>query len=213
MVSIFLSNTLELLQSAELLFLITNKVIQPQFIEDSKLILAIHKYDLWWGYAFMGGLFPFYLLLKKHEYMMIYDCIKRALERHNYMIFRTTLHVVAKALGRELEASIKRIVNVMFALLGTPNIPLCLPFPLPVPTVCPDKPLHMSPIPDLNLPTLVGSSPNDNAELTVVSRSLSPISWHVDCDGWVIHIPTAPPKGWEDVWFLPRGPIGNRHSE
>ena len=64
----------------ELVFLIDNKVIQSYFIEDRKLILAIHKYDFWRHDSFVGGLFPRYLLIKKHKFIMIYDCIKRALE-------------------------------------------------------------------------------------------------------------------------------------
>ena len=102
---------------------------------------------------------------------------------------------MAKDLGKELEASIKEIVNAMFDLLGTPNIPLHLPFPLPVPTICVDKLLYTSRISDRNLPKSMGNSLSEIVELTVVSHSLSHVSWHVDYDDWVTHILTTPHKG------------------
>lgn len=57
LVSIFLSNTLDLLQSLELLEIITERVACDVYLPSNKLISIVQKYDMWEGEVEIGGLF------------------------------------------------------------------------------------------------------------------------------------------------------------
>ena len=81
------------------------------------------KYDLWNEDAFVWCLIPRYLLLASHDNMMVHASAKRALERHSYKIFKKIQKILAPILGRELEASIRRTINTLLDLQGTPNMP------------------------------------------------------------------------------------------
>ena len=56
-ISIFLSNAMDLLQSPKMLQVLARKVILPHFLVDNELTLAMQKYDLWNGMALVGGFF------------------------------------------------------------------------------------------------------------------------------------------------------------
>ena len=62
LISIFLSNAMDLMQFPDLLHTLAHKVIHPQYMADNKLILAMQKYDLWNGVALVGGLFSHFQL-------------------------------------------------------------------------------------------------------------------------------------------------------
>ena len=56
-ISIFLSNTMDLMKSPLLLQLLAQKVIQDHFIANNKLSITMQHYDLWSSMALVEGLF------------------------------------------------------------------------------------------------------------------------------------------------------------
>ena len=79
-ISIFLSNAMDLLQSPDMLQVLASKVIFPHFLMDNKLDMAMKKYDLWNGMALVGGLFSHFQLLQKHEYYVVLEAMKKAID-------------------------------------------------------------------------------------------------------------------------------------
>lgn len=80
LLSIFLWNALDLLQSLELLEIIVERLVCDVYLPANKLISTIEKYDMWEGESEIGGLFPRYLLQNGHAYVSLYDSIKNTLE-------------------------------------------------------------------------------------------------------------------------------------
>ena len=82
-ISIFLSNVMDLIQSLELLQGLGQKVILPYFLLDFKLEKAMQKYDLWNGMALVGGLFSHFQILQKHEYYNALEAMKKTINNCN----------------------------------------------------------------------------------------------------------------------------------
>lgn len=91
LISIFLSNMFDLLQSLSMLELIAAKVVKHVFLLGNKLLLAIQRYDLWEGNAHIGGIFLWHLLLSRHVFVSIYDNIKHTLEMQNFSYIQSAL--------------------------------------------------------------------------------------------------------------------------
>ena len=56
-------------------------------------------YDLWFGNALVGGLFPRTTLMKNHEAMMTFKALQKSFEKNNPQFMTKTLQVTTQALG------------------------------------------------------------------------------------------------------------------
>lgn len=79
--SVLLSNALDLLQSSLHLELIVSRFIRLSFLQGGKLVKVCQKYDLWSGVALIGSLFHHHALLSNHGVYMVFERINKALER------------------------------------------------------------------------------------------------------------------------------------
>ena len=66
---------MDLLQLVHLLEILVMKVLLPQFWNENKLTNAMQQYELWSGHALVGGLFQSSQLLRKHEYMVMFNAL------------------------------------------------------------------------------------------------------------------------------------------
>lgn len=89
--SIFLSNALDLLQSPFHLELIVSRFVRPGFLQGGRLVKACQKYDLWSGAALIGSLFHHHALLSNHGVYNVFESIKKALERQSFRPVKATL--------------------------------------------------------------------------------------------------------------------------
>ena len=99
LVSIFLSNAMDLLQSLEMLQALAHKVIRPHYLVDNKLILAMKKYDLWNGVALVGGLFSHFQLLHKHEFYVVFEVLKKAIDTGSFIYLKHALPPEPRLMG------------------------------------------------------------------------------------------------------------------
>ena len=99
LVSIFLSNAMDLLQSTSRLEIIAFKVVRPVFWAQNKLKQAMQSYDLWARNALVGGLFSRTMLMQKHEVLVTFKALQKSCEKHNSQLLTKTLQVMEKALG------------------------------------------------------------------------------------------------------------------
>lgn len=73
LLSSFLSNALDLLQSIPLLELVFFKLVRQDVLSLASFHEALAKYNLWQGLALLGGLFPCYFIQYSHAYKVLYD--------------------------------------------------------------------------------------------------------------------------------------------
>lgn len=118
LISIFLSNAFDLLQSLSMLELITAKVVKHEFQPSNKLLLATQRYDLWEGNAHIGGIFLRYFLLSRHDFMSLYDNIKHTLEMHKFSYIQNALDIHRREIGQELVTLVKKKSNALLILLN-----------------------------------------------------------------------------------------------
>lgn len=55
----------------------------------------------------MGGLFERSQLLRRHEYMVMFDALQKAFEKQNPHIMKSALQTTARALGHQLEDRVR----------------------------------------------------------------------------------------------------------
>ncbi|GLJ12406.1 hypothetical protein SUGI_0190180 [Cryptomeria japonica] len=122
LVSIYLSNALDLLQSLSSLELIARKVVKNELLSDNKLLLAVQNYDLWKGQAYIGGLFPWHFLLNGCVYVSVYDNIKHSLEMQSFSYIQRALQRHGRVLGQDLAEKIQKKVNALLVLLGHDHV-------------------------------------------------------------------------------------------
>lgn len=82
-----------------MLELIAAKVVKNKFMPSNKLLLAVHKYDLWEGNAHIGGIFPQHFLLSRHVFVSIYDNIKHMLENQKFSYIQSALDRHCREIG------------------------------------------------------------------------------------------------------------------
>lgn len=63
LLSIFISNLMDLLQDVKLVESVTNKVVNEEYLQNDVLYKSYQRYDLWKGHGYVGGLFPKHFLL------------------------------------------------------------------------------------------------------------------------------------------------------
>lgn len=81
LVSIFLSNALDIMQSPQLLQSLDTKVPRHYFLANNKPIVSMQHYDLWVGQALVGRLFSPSQLMQKHEALVTYEVLQRAIKK------------------------------------------------------------------------------------------------------------------------------------
>ena len=82
---------MDLLQSPDMIQGLARKVIRPHFLVDNKLEMAMQKYDLWNSMALVGGLFSYFQILKKHEYYIVLEAMKKAIDNCNINYLKHSL--------------------------------------------------------------------------------------------------------------------------
>ena len=100
---------MDLLLSPNMLQSLAHKVIHPHYLVDNKLILAMQKYDLWNEVALVGGLFSHFQLLHKHEFYVVFEAIKKAIETRYFIYLKHALPLEPRLLGVQLVEQIKLV--------------------------------------------------------------------------------------------------------
>ena len=113
-ISIFLSNAMDLLQSLDMLQALARKVIFPHFLVDNKLNMAMQKYDLWNGMALVGGLFSHFQLLQKHEFYVVFEAMKKAIDTCSIIYLKHALPSDPRLMGVHV---VERIMSVGLAMI------------------------------------------------------------------------------------------------
>ena len=116
LISIFLSNAMDLMQSPELLHTLAHKVIHPQYLADQKLILAMQKYDLWNGAALVGGLFSHFQLQQIHQFFDIFEAIKKAIDTGSFNYLKFALPSASNLMDVHLLERIKLVGQALIEL-------------------------------------------------------------------------------------------------
>ena len=90
------------------------KVILPHVLVDNKLDWAMQKYDLWNGIALVGGFFSHFKLLQKHEYYVILEAMKQAIDTCNIIYLKHALSPDPRVMGVHV---VERIMSVSMAMI------------------------------------------------------------------------------------------------
>ena len=124
LISIFLSNVMDLIQSPELLQVLARKVILPHFLLDFKLEQAMQKYDLWNGMALVGGLFSHFQILQKHEYYNALEAMKQTIDSCNISDLRQALLSATRPMDNHVVERILSVGHAMIYIQTERNVPL-----------------------------------------------------------------------------------------
>ena len=116
LISIFLSNAMDLMQSPDLLHTLAQKVIHPQYMADNKLILAMQNYDLWNGAALVGGLFSHFQLQQIHEFFDIFEAIKKAIDTGSFNYLKFSFPSASNLMDVHLLERIKLVGQALIEL-------------------------------------------------------------------------------------------------
>ena len=98
-ISIFLSNAMDLLQSPDMLQALAQKVILPHFLVDKKLTMVMQKYDLWNDMALVGGLFSHSQLLQKCEFYGVFETMKKSIDTCSFIYLKHTFPSDPRLMG------------------------------------------------------------------------------------------------------------------
>ena len=116
LISIFFSNAMDLMQSPDLLHALAHKVIHPHYLADNKLILAMQKYDLWNGAALLGGLFSHFQLQQIHDFIYIFEAIKKAIDTDSFNYLKLSLPSASNLMDVHLLERIKLVGQALIEL-------------------------------------------------------------------------------------------------
>lgn len=97
--SIFLLNVMDLVQSFVFLSIVVQESVSPNYLNEDELLQAIQGYKLEKGKAFIGGIFPKYYLRKKLAYKEVYGAIKKGLRDDDPCSLYRILNTHAQELG------------------------------------------------------------------------------------------------------------------
>ena len=114
-ISIFLSNVMDLIQSPKLLQGLARKVILPHFLLDFKLEKAMQKYDLWNGMALVGGLILHFQILQKYEYYNALEAMKKTIDNCNISVLKQALSSDIRPMDAHV---VERILSVGQAMIN-----------------------------------------------------------------------------------------------
>ena len=107
---------MDIIQSLEMLHALAQKVIHPHFLDDNKLVMAMHQYDLWNDMALVGGLFSHTQLMQKHEYFIVFDAIKKSVDNHSFIHLKNVLQTASRYMGFQLVERIKKVGHALIDL-------------------------------------------------------------------------------------------------
>lgn len=151
--SSFLSNALDLLQSIPLLEIVFFKLVRQNVLEPATFHEALANYNLWQGSALLGGLFLQHCIQSSHAYMVLYDRIKHALERQHFRHVKNGLQQFGRQLDKHIVHRVRIKVGALLVILELENADPRLAISQPE-----ERGWTTERVPDLNAPVHDGAS-------------------------------------------------------